>query len=174
MTVDRVLGKSTPTNFKLIFPHFPNIDDDGDRELSLNIFDTIIPSLTLETDNLKWQGAHYIVPSGKVTFNPWTVNFVVDSDFRNWIMLMRWITYINNNFDQFVRRPKEYSIMATLMITDNWQKEILLVTFENVWINEIGEVGLSYREGGNDLTSQATFAYTRYYIQRDIISNKNY
>ena len=172
--IDRQINKSTPTNFKLIFPKFPYIDEDGDKELTLNIFETVIPSLTLETEEHKWQGAKYIAPSGKVTFNPWNVNFVVDSDFKNWIKLMRWITFINNNHDQFVRNIKEYSLMASMLVVDNWENPILNVVFENVWINEIGEVRFSYREGGVDLVSQATFAYARYVIGKEERTGKLY
>ena len=172
--IDRQINKSTPTNFKLIFPKFPYIDDDGEKELTLNIYETVIPSLTLETDELKWQGAKYITPSGKVTFNPWNVNFMVDSDFKNWIKLMRWITHINNNFDQFVRSPSTYSVMASMLVIDNWNNPILNVVFENVWITEIGEVRFSYREGSTDLVSQATFAYSRYMIAREVKTGKLY
>ena len=174
MTIDRTMGKSTPTNFKLIFPKFPNVDEQGEKELTLNIFETVIPSLTLETVDMNWQGSRYSLPSGKINFNPWTINFVVDSDFRNWMMLMRWITFINNNYDSVVQLPKTHMVDAVLSINDNWDNEILHVSFDNVWINEIGEVRFSYREGGTDLVSQATFAYSRYYIERDIKNNKNY
>ena len=167
MTINN-LAKSTSSNFELIFPKIPTESSVSALEgLTLNIHTTVIPSMTLETTDVNWQGgvAHYEV--GSLTFEPWYVNFTVDAKFDNWKKLYKWITFINNNKDRFGRPRDEFKVDAVLRILNNFRQEIMVIDLRNVWINMLGEMALTYREGDQNLDSQANFIYDRYEI-RDI------
>ena len=160
------LNKATPTNFELIFPMVPM--SSGIREtqgLTLNIHTTVIPSLTLETTEINWQGGTAYQDIGGITYEPWLVNFTVDSVFSNWIVLYKWLTYINNNKDRYGRERNDYKVDATLRILDNFRSEILVIDLIGVWINMLGEISLTYREGSQNLESAANFIYDRYEIR---------
>jgi len=149
----------------LVFPVLPSeLGLEKSRELTLNIYGTIVPSLTLEDLEVSWQGGKIKIQSGKLNFDPLSINFVVDSELSNWTTLVRWMMFINNNKDKFGEIPKEMVIDAALKISDNFNKEILRVMFRNVWIQQVGEITLSMREGENTLESSATFLYDRYEI----------
>lgn len=163
-----ILDKASPTNFQLVFPNLPpDITIADTQELVINIFGTIIPGLSLDMIEHFWAGGKFHADSGLITFDPWTVEFVVDENFNNWQILFRWLTYINNNKDRRGRIPPEYTIDATLRVVDNFQQEILRIFFTNLWINLLGEVRFSTREGENNLESQAQFVYDRYEL-RDV------
>jgi len=160
------LNKSSPQNFELIFPVIPTIGNIKEsNELTLNIYQSVIPSLTLSDMEVNWQGgaAHY--DSGGVTFEPWFTNFVVDSDFSNWKALYKWIIYINNNKDRYGRARGEFTVDATFNITNNNNDLVLSIDFINVWPNMLGEISMSYREGEQYLTSNVNFMYDRYEVK---------
>ena len=89
----------------------------------------------------------------------------VDSVFSNWIVLYKWLTYINNNKDRYGRERDSYKVDATLRVLDNFRNEILVIDLVGVWINMLGEISLTYREGSQNLESAANFIYDRYEIR---------
>jgi hypothetical protein len=160
------LNKSTASNFELAFPLIPTESDLHALEgLTMNIHGTVIPSMTLETTEVAWQGgvAHYDI--GTLTFEPWYVNFTIDSEFDNFKKLYKWLTFINNNKDRFGRPRDEYKVDAVLRVLNNFRQEIMVIDIRNVWINMLGEMQLTYREGDTNLESQANFIYDRYEIR---------
>ena len=160
------LNKATPSNFELIFPKVPVSENVRDMQgLTLNIHTTVIPSLSLDTTDIMWQGgvAHHDI--GSITYEPWLVNFTVDSKFTNWTTLYKWLTFINNNKDSYGQSSGDYKVDATLRILDNYRNEVFVVDLIGVWINMLGEMSLTYREGSQNLESSANFMYDRYEIR---------
>jgi len=165
MAISDNLNKSTPTNFSLVFPIIPTETKISDmKPLVLNIFGTIIPALTLDQTEQKWQGSRMQFHSGIAIFDDWTISFIVDSKFENWILLYKWLTFINNNEDIPSKIVKDYMVDASLNITDNYGSRVLSIMFKNVWIQSLGEVTLSYRDGENLIECSATFKIDRYEI----------
>ena len=160
------LNKATASNFQLIFPKIPTGDSVKDmKQLSLNIHATIIPSLTLSTTDIDWQGGKYHNDIGELTFENWYINFTVDSTFSNWLTLYKWLTFINNNKDTYGRSTDQYKVDATLQVLDNFRNEILVMDIHGIFINMLGEITLTYREGSANLESSANFTYDRYEIR---------
>lgn len=160
------LNKATPSNFELIFPKIPTSDNIRELNgLTLNIHTTVLPSITLDTTDVFWQGGTVHHDIGSISYEPWLVNFTVDSKFSNWTALYKWLTFINNNKDTYGRSTDQYKVDATLRILDNFRNEILVVDLLGVWINMVGEISLTYREGSMNLESAANFMYDRYEIR---------
>ena len=160
------LNKATATNFQLIFPKVPTGDTIKEvRQLTLNIHSTVIPSMTIGTADVLWQGGVAHQDIGELTFENWYVNFTVDSEFSNWLTLYKWLTFINNNKDRYGRSTDQYKVDATLQILDNFRQEVLVMNIYGIFINMLGEVQLTYREGAQNLESSANFTYDRYEIR---------
>jgi hypothetical protein len=160
MALDAQVNKSSPTNFELVFPKLPTETNlAATNELSLNIFQTILPSLTLDGEEQNFQGAKRLSASGSLTYEPWNVNFIVDSSFYNWYALYKWIAYIHNGRTKYAEKPSNYAVDATLMLKDNFRNEIFRIKFIGVWITMLGEMNLSYREGEQKMECNATFNY---------------
>jgi len=163
MTIDVNLNKSSPSNFELVFPKIPTETTiQASDEFTLNIFGTIIPGLNIDSTEYRWQFAKTIQASGNISFEPWSVNFIVDSQLLNWKLLYKWITYINNNKDSFDGIHKNYVVDATLRIIDNFRNEILRILFVDIWPQTLGEIAFSHREGETVLECMASFAYDRF------------
>jgi len=164
MTLSAInLNKSTPTNFELMFPLIPTETDiRATRSLTLNISDTVLPSMSLETTDLNWQGGIAHQEIGSLTFDSWMVNYTVDSKLDNWITIYKWITFINNNRDKHGRNQSDYKVDAVLTIMDNFRNEILVIDIIGAWINMLGEVTLSYRDGAKNLESNINIMYDRF------------
>jgi len=169
MAINVNLDKSGPSNYQLIIPLLPSETTLGaTEELTLNIFETVIPGLTLDILEQTWQGASVPYDSGKMTFEPWSFMFVVDSNFYNWKVMYRWITLINNNKTVHGGLPYgNYAVDATLRITDNFLNEIMRLHFTNVWPNQLSEVRLTTREGETNLECNAAFVYDRFELRED-------
>lgn len=160
------INKSSPENFELLFPVLPLLDTlKESQSLSMNIFSSVLPTISLDTKEVNWMGGKAQYDSGGMSYEPWYVNFLIDDDFNNWKILYNWINYINNNKDTYGRARSDYVVDATLNILNNMREPILTVNFKNVWPNMLGEVSMSYREGEMVLSSSVNFYYDRYEIE---------
>lgn len=166
------LNKAVGQSFELIFPKIPVRSKVRETEpFTLNIYGTVIPSLSISTTEHHWQGGVNPRAMAPAIFEPWFVNFAVDSYFENWFMIYEWLSIINNNENIYDRTPSDYWISATLKVLDNQQRHILDITFEHLFPTLLNEVSLSYREGTTNLESGVNFRYTRYTAQRIHIEN---
>ena len=156
-------NKANSQSYELIFPKLPVTDDVRTADaFTLNIHGTVIPSLNLGTDEMNWQGGMYPFAIAPITFEPFFVNFAVDSDFCNWFMMYQWIELISNNKDHYDKNRKDYWVDATLKFTDNHDNHVMDIEFNNMYPSLLNEVSLSYREGEMNLECGINFNYTRF------------
>lgn len=160
------LNKSNATNYQLIFPLMPTETlYETSKEFTLNIFGTIIPSLTLDTQEEEWQGAKKMTDTGNLSFGEWSVEFVVDSEFKNWKILYDWIMAIHNNEDTFgFVKEKGEVIDASLFIMTNYRNKALILRFNDIWPISLGEVSFNKRDSEDDLISNVSFIYDKYEV----------
>jgi hypothetical protein len=159
------INKSSPTNYRLVFPLLPTeITLASTKPLTLNIFSSVIPSLTLDVTDESWQGTKRKMANGPIAFGDWSVNFVVDSNFLNWQIIFNWMNYINNNYNKHMEEHKNYSVDASLDIMDNFRNSILAVNFASIWPTSLGEVTLSQRDGTTIIECTANFSYDYFKI----------
>ena len=138
------LNKATGQNFQLIFPLIPTERTIRDSEiLTLNIHGTVLPSITISTFESHWMGGKFQAPIAPLEFEPWFTNFEVDSKFENWYKIYKWITYINNNEDHYDRKPEDVWVDATLHMTDNFGKLVMVANIRNVFPTSLGEIAFS-------------------------------
>lgn len=161
------LNKAVGQSFELIFPTIPIRTNVRDADsFTLNIYGTVVPSVTLATTEMPWQGGVAVMAMPPVTFEPWFVNFAVDSNFDNWLIMYEWITFISNNKDRYDRTPRNYWVDASLKLNDNRGGGVLYIDFKNLFPTLLNEVAMSYREGSVNLESGITFNYTRYEVRK--------
>ena len=161
------LNKSSGQNFELVFPITPVTKNLRDSEvLTLNIHGTIIPAITLATTEVAWQGGQYPMAMSPITFEPWYVNFVVDSNWTNWLLLYKWITFIDDGNTHYGKEKEDYFVDAHLHIYDNANNKVLGVTIINIYPTSLNEVTLSQRDGQENLECGVNFNYTRIGVER--------
>jgi len=160
------IDKGTPTNYQLIFPLVPSESSIGaNNPFIMNIFSAVLPSVSIAQDELRWQGNKTRRGTIPMEFDPWMVNFVVDSKLANWKLLYNWMNFINNNNDKIADYHNVYSVDCSLVVTDNYRNSILEIIFISVWPGMLGEVSFSQREGDVILESQVNFNYDYFYVR---------
>lgn len=160
------MDKATPTNYQLIFPLIPEQTSiSANNPFVMNIFSAVIPSLSIATEELRWQGNKTRHSMEPIEFDPWLVSFVVDSRLENWKLLFKWMAYINNNFDKIAEQHYKYGVDAALVVTDNYANAVLELRFIDIWPATLGEVSFSQREGDITLESTVNFNYDYFLIR---------
>ena len=169
MTLVTEINKASPDSFELIFPMIPRGESTDDmatnEELILNIHSTVVPGLSLDPVEQTWQGSKTQTATGKVTYDQWSFQFMVDEQFNNWKLLFQWIKYINNSKTRYARKEELYKIDASMRVLDNFKAEIMRLHFISVWPVSLGEVSLSYRDAEINLDCSATLIYDRIEIE---------
>jgi len=160
------MDKATPTNYRLIFPVIPTETSiSANNPFIMNIHSAILPSVSIATEELRWQGnktRHGMTP---MEFDPWLVSFVVDSRLENWKLLFKWMAFINNNKDKVEEEHHNYTVDAAMVVTDNFNNIALEIRFVSVWPSTMGEVSFSQREGDIVLESTINFNYDYFEIR---------
>lgn len=160
------ISNFTPAHFQLVFPILPEETKiSANKELRLNLTDTLIPSVTLGEIELPWMGGQSFTEGGGIEFGDWNVDFIVDSNLTNWKLLANWVFSINNNVDVHGRSDQSFSCDASLYVLDNFENEVLKIMFKNVWPKTLGELSLSYQETGTVLKCSVSFAYDGFYYE---------
>lgn len=166
------IDKSTPTNYQLVFPKIPTETSiSANNPFVMNIHSAILPSVSIATDELRWQGNKTRRGMIPMEFDPWLVSFVVDSRLANWKLLFEWMSYINNNNDKIAEYHKYHTVDCSLVVIDNYGNSVLEVMFVSIWPSMLGEVSFSQREGDVLLESTVNFSYDYFYV-RDISSTE--
>jgi len=165
MSLCNNINKASPTNYRLVFPLLPaEITLAATKPLVLNIFSSVIPSLTLSELEHDWQGLKNKVVGSPLLFDQWNVNFVVDASFQNWQILFNWMSYINDNYEKHMETHKNYSVDASLQIIDNFKQDVLSLNFVSIWPTNLGEVTLSQRDGETLIECMVNFSYDYFKI----------
>lgn len=160
------IDKGTPTNYQLIFPLIPSETSIGaNNPFVMNIHSAMLPSITMASEEHRWQGnktKHGLIP---MEYDPWLVSFTVDSLLYNWKLLFGWMSYINNNNNKISESHRSYSVDCSLVVTNNYGYPVLEVIFVGIWPGTMGEVSFSQREGDILLESTVNFNYDYFYVR---------
>ena len=160
------LNKATPTNFELVFPIIPPNDGPGaNTELSLNIHSVIMPAVTINPIEVNWENSVHKVAGSPMDFEILSVQFNVDAQFKNWQLLFNWMAYITNNRDKMMEDYKKYVVDSSIRVIDNFNKDVMVVSFRDMWPTNLQEISFSYKEGEVLLESGATFVYDYFTVR---------
>lgn len=159
------ISKSTSTEYQFVLGKIPSDPSIHATDiLKLNIYSISLPTVSLNPNEFYWQGKHIEAHAGGITFDPITINFLVDNNFDNWKVLFNWLTFVADNKERPSREFDEYVTDGSIIIFDNFSKINTTVTFKNMWISSLGEVTFSIRDGESLVECSATFYYDRYSI----------
>jgi len=161
---NNILDKSTPSLFQIVFSKLP-FECDGVDYFSLNIHSTSIPGLDLSAEELRWQGAYTKRPGSSLNFSDLSVDFIVDEYYKNWIFFYKWITFIHNNKDKFTENYPKYCAQASILIKNNWNKNILEIKIIDIWPTSLGDISLTSRSNEDYIEGNVSFSYDRYEIE---------
>ena len=168
-TLSVELNKSNPTNFELTFPLIPGQTEIGaSNELILNIHGAVLPAISIPEIERNWQNTKGKIAGGPVEFEIMQVQFIVDAQFLNWRLLRNWMMYISNNKDKMNEHYANYVVDSTLRIIDNFNNDVIGISFVGMWPMNLQEVSFSMKEGEIMLEGGATFTYDYFTVKENI------
>jgi hypothetical protein len=159
------ISKATATEYAFVLGNIPgNTGIHAADILKLNLFSVSLPGVSLTNAEMYWEGNHVQFHLGNISFEPLNINFIIDSAFENWKCLFNWITFIANNKDKPSSAANDYVTDANIVIYDNFGQSHSFITFKNLWIQSLGEVTFSIRDGESHIECNASFLYDRYEV----------
>jgi hypothetical protein len=85
--------------------------------LQISIYGTVVPTVQVPSNESRFAGQSYNVSSyARPNYGPLTVNFVVDNMFRNYWVLWKWLTVLND--------PKESLYTGTDSKLETWKDRL--------------------------------------------------
>lgn len=153
------INQMTPTTFELTIGRIPNKTNDETKEVTLQIFNTVIPGMDIPEIEAYWMGVKgRRDSSGGIEYLDWTFSFFINNEFSNWKTLYDWFIYAGETSPL----PSTHNVQAVLNVRNNFGETILKILFKMVWIKSLGEVQLNTQSGEEFLQSTATFSYIQY------------
>jgi hypothetical protein len=106
-------------------------------------------------------------PGGAIQHDPFTINFMVDENMKNWLEIYNWMQQCSNqaDFDKYEEPDVHLNSEGVLFIHDSNNVPKFRVNFEGLFPTSLG--GLNFQtgsSGSNFQYSSASFAYTLFTV----------
>lgn len=126
-------------------PQWPaGIDTDITQEDAMYLVrSTQIPSTTIETGTLNWQGFDYKYAT-KQTYNTITVSFNVDLQAKIRLQFEKWMNLMHNPVTNIYATSSQYMQDQTLQMVGYSAENLLEFKLHHAFPTEIGQITLDY------------------------------
>lgn len=158
------INKANPTGYILTLPLVPGTDDvSKQKNFSMNIISTILPTFTLTPVEIPWRGTTVWSEGGGMKYDDWNTDFLIDDQWESYFLIYNWLRNIANGMDKFGRNDFDYQINGNLTILDDYETPIVDFVFNKIWPTSLGNISLSYQDGEKVLSGSVTFKYDYFY-----------
>tara|TARA_Y100001937_G_C7087164_1_gene315870 strand:+ start:34 stop:591 length:558 start_codon:yes stop_codon:yes gene_type:complete len=110
------------------------------------------------------------LPGQDFTYNPLSVNFIIDENMNNWIEVYNWMlsTKATDRFDRVVE-PDDQFADATVIVMNNKMQPMRRVEFYRIFPTGLTEIQFdSTNTDPGPIIATATFAYTFYEVSEKL------
>ena len=130
--------------------------------LQISVHGSVVPTISIPKIEVPFGGQSYNVSSyTRPNYSPLKVNFIVDNKFRNWWLLWKWLTILNNpreggyggtlqnqsNFKEIrAAGLPEYQTTMSLFALNEYNQNIIEFIYYNAFITSLGGIEYSYRD----------------------------
>lgn len=133
-----------------------------------------IPNITLGTTVTQTPFVQIPKPSNTLSFEPLTINYILDENMESWFEIYNWIVNLGNpeglnklgTLTKESGRKNSITSDATLLIKTNSNNSNIRFTFHDIFPTDLTGVQLTSTEGQEFLTSTITFSYTYYTAEK--------
>lgn len=143
---------------------------------ALNINDFTLGRMQLKVNAVKKSGYELYYPSGvEETNKVFTVNYTLSSEYQQYYFLVRWyeknlevIKHITETLSTSTEDTDEDDfIMVPIKIwcLNENKDPVMVITYEQAFLSELGELQLSYQSSSNVLVHSFTCYYNDFKIQ---------
>jgi hypothetical protein len=131
--------------------------------LQISIFGTVVPPIQIPSNEVRYGGQSYNVSSySRPNYPPLPVNFIVDNKFRNYWILWKWLTTLNDPKTSYYTGtdPKletwkdrvetgvvtEYQTNFSIIGLNEYNQRSVEFTFYNAFITNLGGINYVYND----------------------------
>jgi len=149
--------------------------------LQISIFGTIVPTIQIPANEVRFGGQAYNVSSySRPNYPPLVVNFVVDNKFKNYWILWKWLSILNDpRTSQYAgTEPKletykdrvesgnltEYQANFSVIGLNEYNQKTIEFIYYNGFITQLG--GITYDYNDNELIkTTAEFQFSQFDVK---------
>jgi hypothetical protein len=131
--------------------------------LQISIYGSVVPSIIVPPNEARFGGQSYNVSSyTRPNYAPLTVNFVVDNQFKNYWILWKWLTILNDPLGSYYSGtdPKletfkdrvetgsltEYQTNFSVLGLNEYNQNKIEFLYYNAFITNLGGISYNYRD----------------------------
>lgn len=138
--------------------------------LEMAVFKANIPTVSAPSKSVPFGGGGVLrTPGTRIDeYTPLDVQFVIDSRYRNYNLLHKWITKLPDTGDGDLSEvPKPDNIKATfaLYALDEYKRPVVRFLFEDAFPTSLGGFDLNTRNQGDDIIGSITFDFNRFSVK---------
>lgn len=140
---------SSINNVEMVISRCPNV--------TFNLTTIPLPTVSIGPTTIPTSAGDYPVPSNKATYDPMTVEFIVDENFDSYVEILNWInemkTGLNGKLDGLLSD-------IHVRILSNSKVPLKTFVFHDAFPTILNEVQLGYSQGDDTpIICSATFHY---------------
>lgn len=155
----------------------PNISIDP---LQISVHGTIVPDIAVPEVDVRFLGQNlHLSTYARPNYPPITVNYVVDSNYRNYYVLWQWLDVMNmaikdtyggtTNADPLMVGDQfEYQTTLKIIALDEYNEPVIEFIYSKAFLSLLGGLSYSYREGTALVESTATFHFSQLDVKKKI------
>jgi hypothetical protein len=150
--------------------------------LQLSIFGTVVPPIQVSNNEVRFGGQTYNVSSySRPNYPPLPVNFIIDNKFRNYWILWKWLTILNDPKTSYYTGTEthkqswkdriesggtitEYQTNFTVLALNEYNQKIIEFKFFNAFITNLGGINYDYNDS-ELIKSTAEFQFSQLDIE---------
>lgn len=147
------------------------------KPLQIGVYGTVVPTIQVPAVEVRYAGQSYNVSSySRPNYAPLNVNFVVDNKFRNYWLLWKWLTLLNDpkksgyagtktGMETQVDRISkgdlaEYQTNITVMGLNEFNEKTIEFIYYSAFITSLGGINYNYRDS-EILETTAEFQFSQ-------------
>jgi len=145
--------------------------------LQISVHGAIVPPIPVPPTEVRFGGQSYNVSSyTRPNYPPLTVNFIIDNKFRNYWLLWKWLSILNDPKTSYYSgtNPKletwkdrledgiltEYQTNISIIGLNEYNEKAIEFVYYNSFITNLGGINYSYRDN-EIIESTAEFQYSQ-------------
>ena len=131
-------------------------------KLETNIFSVNLPSISIPSKEVPFgQGGSLKTPGTRVEpYEPLNCEFVVDSRFKNYYVMNRWLDQMSHLSDESsLTVANNVKANFAIYVLEEYKNRVARFVFEDAFPTKLSGLDLSTRNDGEPLTATVTFEY---------------
>jgi hypothetical protein len=146
--------------------------------LQISVHGTLVPEIAVPEVDMRFLGQNlHLSTYARPNYPPITINFVVDSQYKNYYVLWQWLDVMNMAINDFyggtgtvdaaiVGDQFEYQTTIKLVALDEYNEPVIEFIYSKAFLSTLGALSYSYREGNTLVESSATFHFSQLDVKK--------